>query len=114
MEKVREKDQYHDGFSDGFVPVEPLDLSKINSFDALLRAYQSASFGARRLGDAAQVLEEMVRDPDCFTVLTVSGAAPSLASPGNLSASDLAQVAAIVNCLFSSSRFAICVAPRRS
>jgi deoxyhypusine synthase len=73
-EKVRGKDQYHDGFSDGFVPVEPLDLSKIESFDALLRAYQRASFGARRVGDAAAVLETMVRDPDCYTVLTVSGA----------------------------------------
>lgn len=73
-DQVRGKDQYHDGFSDGFRPVEPIDLAKIDSFDALLRAYQNASFGARRLGDAADVLEAMVRDPDCFTVCTVSGA----------------------------------------
>lgn len=71
---IRGKDQYHDGFSDGFIPVEPIDLQKIDSFDALLRAYQNASFGARRLGDAAAVLETMVKDPDCFTVCTVAGA----------------------------------------
>ena len=32
------------------------------------------AFGGRRLGEAADVLEEMVRDPDCFRVVTVSGA----------------------------------------
>ena len=32
------------------------------------------AFGGRRLGEAADVLEAMVRDPDCFRVVTVSGA----------------------------------------
>jgi deoxyhypusine synthase len=74
VEKVRESNQYHDGFSDGLEPVEPLDLNKITSFDQMLRSFERASFGARRLGDGASVLEAMVRDPDCFTVLTLSGA----------------------------------------
>jgi deoxyhypusine synthase len=32
------------------------------------------SFGGRRLGEAADVLEEMVRDDGCFRVVTISGA----------------------------------------
>ena len=71
---IRDQDSFHDGHQDGLEPVRPVDLSAIDSFDALLRAYADASFGARRLGKAADVLEEMVRDPECGVVLTLSGA----------------------------------------
>jgi deoxyhypusine synthase len=71
---VRTADQYGDGYSDGFEPVRPLDLSQLQTVDALLRAYRDASFGARRLGDAADVLETMARDPDCGVVCTLTGA----------------------------------------
>ena len=74
MSGPRKQDEYHDGHQDGFEPVRPVDLAEINSFDALLRAYRDASFGARRLGEAADVFEEMVRNPDCGVVLTLSGA----------------------------------------
>lgn len=74
MTATRDQDSFHNGHEDGLTPVEPLDLAAINSFDALLRAYSNASFGARRLGDAANVFEEMVRDTGCGVVLTLSGA----------------------------------------
>ena len=33
-----------------------------------------SAFGGRRLGEAADALEAMVRDEDCFRVVTISGA----------------------------------------
>jgi deoxyhypusine synthase len=73
-EKSRKEDDLRDGREDGLEPVRSVDLSKINTFDDLLRAYRDASFGARTLGQAADVLEAMTRDPDSFNVLTLSGA----------------------------------------
>ncbi len=64
----------HDGYSDGFTPTAPLDLSQVNSVDDMLRAMSRTAFGARNLGEAANVLEAMVRNPNCFVVCTVSGA----------------------------------------
>ncbi len=55
-------------------PLETLDLDKIEDFDDLLSAMEKTSFGARQLGNALNVLEKMVADPDCHVVLTLSGA----------------------------------------
>jgi len=63
-----------DGFRDGFEPLEPLDLRKIKSFDDLARAMSKTAFQGRNLGEAVDVFEAMVKDPDCFVVLTISGA----------------------------------------
>lgn len=63
-----------DPAADGLEPVQPVDLANLHTVSDLLRAYRDASFGARRLGEAAEVLEAMVADPECFTVLTLSGA----------------------------------------
>lgn len=52
----------------------PLDVVGPNSVDELLRGYAQTSFGGRRLGEAADTFEAMVRDPDCFVVATLSGA----------------------------------------
>ncbi len=54
--------------------LEALDLSKCNSVNDLVRSMAKTSFGGRRLGEAADVLEAMIRDKDCFRVLTLSGA----------------------------------------
>jgi deoxyhypusine synthase len=62
------------GHSDGLEPVVPLDLSRIHTFSDLLHGYARTSFGARTLGEAADVLEAMVRDPECLVVGTFSGA----------------------------------------
>jgi deoxyhypusine synthase len=59
---------------DGLVPLKSLDPSAINDFDEMLQAMSLTSFGGRKLGEAAEVLEAMVTDPDCAVVLTLSGA----------------------------------------
>jgi deoxyhypusine synthase len=63
-----------DGHQDGLEPVRSLDLSAIGSVDELVRGMASTSFGGRSLGEAADVLEAMVRDERCKVVLTLSGA----------------------------------------
>lgn len=70
----RRSGEYHDGISDGLVPLEPLDLTKYKTVSDLVRGMAKCSFGARTVGEAADVLESMVLDPDCFKVLTLSGA----------------------------------------
>lgn len=77
MEKVlgfRDKARYRDGVQDGLEPTRPLDLSEISGFSDLLEAYKHTAFGARTLGEAADALEAMVRDPECHVVMTLSGA----------------------------------------
>ena len=66
--------EFHDGRSDGLVPLESLDLDKITSFAGLLRSMAKTAFNGRSLGEAFEVLLAMVRDPDCNVVLTLSGA----------------------------------------
>lgn len=74
MAKIRDTQTYHDGHQDGLEPVRAIDITKIHSFADMLRAYQSASFGARRVGDALEVMEAMANDKECFVVCTLSGA----------------------------------------
>jgi deoxyhypusine synthase len=62
------------GHDDGLTALSALDLSKLGSVDALVRAMSHTAFGGRRLGEAADVLEAMVKDERCFRVLTISGA----------------------------------------
>ncbi len=64
----------HDPVKDKLVPVYPLDLSKCRSVDELVRAMADTAFTGRQLGEAADVLEAMARDPDCFVVMTLAGA----------------------------------------
>jgi len=74
MSKVRDESEYGTGHDDGLEPLRPLDPGALGSVDSLVRAMGETAFGARRLGEAADVLEAMVRDPDCFRVVTISGA----------------------------------------
>jgi deoxyhypusine synthase len=71
---AREEARYGSGHEDGLAPLAPLDPSEARSIDEMLRAMGQTAFGGRRLGEAADVYEAMVRDPDCFRVLTISGA----------------------------------------
>ncbi|MDJ0851170.1 MAG: deoxyhypusine synthase family protein [Myxococcota bacterium] len=71
---ARDESRYGRGHEDGLTALAPLDLSQAGSVDALVRAMSHTAFGGRRLGEAADVLEAMVRDEGCFRVLTVSGA----------------------------------------
>lgn len=64
----------HNPIEDRLIPLEPLDLGKIKSIDDLVRAMSKTAFTGRQLGEAAEVLEAMARDEECFVVLTLSGA----------------------------------------
>lgn len=66
--------EFHDGAQDGLEPLEPLDPERVRSFADLLVAMRKTAFGGRRLGEAFEVLTAMVQDPDCFVVMTLSGA----------------------------------------
>jgi deoxyhypusine synthase len=74
MANPRDESKFGTGHDDGLTPLTPLDPNQATSVDALVRAMTKTAFGGRRLGEAADVLEEMVRDRDCFRVVTVSGA----------------------------------------
>src|SRR5215510_11358776 len=65
---------FHDGRSDGLVPLESLDLDKVSSFADLLKAMSKTAFSGRALGEALEVTVAMVKDPECKVVLTLSGA----------------------------------------
>jgi deoxyhypusine synthase len=64
----------HDPVKDKLRPIFPLDLSKCKTIDQLVRAMGNTAYTGRQIGDAADVLEAMARDKDCFVVLTLSGA----------------------------------------
>jgi len=64
----------HDPVEDKLRPIFPLDLSKCHTIDDLVRAMGDTAYTARQIGDAADVLEAMARDKDCFVVMTLAGA----------------------------------------
>jgi deoxyhypusine synthase len=64
----------NDGYCHGLSPVVPLDIRHTRSVSDLVTAMGQASFGARSVGQAAEVLYRMCSDPDCFVVCTLSGA----------------------------------------
>ncbi|MCP4907553.1 MAG: deoxyhypusine synthase family protein [bacterium] len=74
MEKKRNAQNYGTGHDDGLEPLVPLDLGQLDSIDALVSAMSNTAFGGRRLGEAADTLEAMIRDESCFRVVTISGA----------------------------------------
>jgi deoxyhypusine synthase len=64
----------HNPIEDRLVALEPLDLSRVRSIDDLVRAMSKTAFTGRQLGEAADVLEAMARDQECFVVMTLAGA----------------------------------------
>ena len=69
------KDRHlHNPIEDRLIPLEPLDLGRVKSIDGLVRAMAKTAFTGRQLGEAADVLEAMARDADCFVVMTLAGA----------------------------------------
>ena len=74
MSEPRNKKKYREGHDDGLEALEPLDVANTATVDALVRGMANTAFGGRSLGEAADVLETMVRDEDCFRVVTISGA----------------------------------------
>jgi deoxyhypusine synthase len=64
----------HNPIEDRLIPLEPLDLNSVRSIDDLVRAMAKTAFTGRQVGEAADVLEAMARDKDCFVVMTLAGA----------------------------------------
>jgi deoxyhypusine synthase len=64
----------HNPIEDRLIPLEPLDLGQVRSIDDLVRAMSKTAFTGRQLGEAADVLETMARDEECFVVMTLAGA----------------------------------------
>jgi len=64
----------HSPIEDRLTPLESLDLNDVHSIDDLVRAMGKTAFTGRQLGEAADVLEAMARDKDCFVVMTLAGA----------------------------------------
>ncbi len=64
----------HDPVEDKLVPIHPLDLEKGKTVDGLVRSMGETAFTGRQVGEAADVLEAMARDRDCFVVMTLAGA----------------------------------------
>lgn len=64
----------HDGRSDGLTPLESLDLGSVTSCRDLIRAMSRTAFAGRNLGEAFDVLLEMIRDKDARVILTITGA----------------------------------------
>jgi deoxyhypusine synthase len=64
----------HDPIADKLIPLESLDLNRVDSVNDLVRAMAKTAFTGRQVGEAADVLEAMARDQDCFVVMTLAGA----------------------------------------
>src|SRR6476659_7534382 len=64
----------HNPIEDRLIPLEPLDLASVRSIDGLVRAMSKTAFTGRQIGEAADVLEAMARDKECFVVMTLAGA----------------------------------------
>lgn len=59
---------------DDLTPLSPLDPDRIENCADLLEAMSMTAFNGRRLGEALDVLHEMVTDPKCMVIGTFSGA----------------------------------------
>jgi len=66
--------KHHDGREDGLTPLESFSLDKVHTVADLLRCMSKTAFSGRQLGEALDILLEMVRDQKCKVVLTISGA----------------------------------------
>ncbi|MFX1328442.1 MAG: deoxyhypusine synthase family protein [Promethearchaeota archaeon] len=54
--------------------VHPFDVKKVKNVDDILKSLKECGFQGRNLGLALDILEKMVTNKNCLTVLTLSGA----------------------------------------
>ena len=66
--------ELHHGVEDGLEPVTPLEAHRARTISDLVAEMKHTSFGGRQVGEAAEILQAMVEDPDCLVVATLSGA----------------------------------------
>ena len=70
----RHNREFQEQFVKRLVPLKPLDLSQCKTVNDIVTQMNLTAFGGREIGEAANVLEAMIKDKDCFKVLTLSGA----------------------------------------
>lgn len=58
----------------GLEPMKPLEPEGVGSLSELLQRMSGTAFTGRTLGEAVDVMEAMIRDERCTTVMTLSGA----------------------------------------
>ena len=61
----------HDPVEDRLTPIFRWISRSVRTVDDLVRAMGQTAFTGRQIGDAADVLEAMARDKDCFIVMTL-------------------------------------------
>ncbi len=71
---IRPSEQLADGWSDQLQPLEPIDVTKTGTCSELLAAMSKTAFSGRSLGEAADILTEMITDEKCLVVGTFAGA----------------------------------------
>ncbi len=76
----------------------PLKITESASTSELLRQMSNTAFTGRSLGEAADVMEQMLRDDECFKILTLSGAM-TMAGLGDLIRESIQR--GWVNCIVS-------------
>ncbi|HEV2853220.1 MAG TPA: deoxyhypusine synthase family protein [Thermoanaerobaculia bacterium] len=59
---------------EGFEPLELLDLGTTESLAELLSRMSKTAFGGRELGKAYGIMRDILSDPNCTIVVTISGA----------------------------------------
>lgn len=70
----RDSTRFGNGLDDQLEPLASLDIKRARDLDELVGQMARTAFTGRRLGEAADVVTEMVSDPDCRVVGTFSGA----------------------------------------
>ncbi|MBI5393134.1 deoxyhypusine synthase family protein [Candidatus Woesearchaeota archaeon] len=70
----RHSREFREQFVKNLVPLKPLDLSQCKTVNDVVTQMNLTAFGGREIGEAANVLEAMTKDKECFKVLTLSGA----------------------------------------
>jgi len=69
--------KYHklsNGFDRGLKPLKSLDVAQCTNVLELVQQMKDTAFGGRALGEAHEVLYDMITDKDCYVVGTFSGA----------------------------------------
>jgi deoxyhypusine synthase len=73
-DQPRKVEQMADPDELGLTSLQALDPDQVDDVDELLGAMSQTAFGGRKLGEALDVLQAMVQDPECHVVATMSGA----------------------------------------
>lgn len=58
---------------EGLTPLENLGLENIDTFSGLVKSMKETALSGRQLGEALEIVLEMVQDDSCLVVLTVAG-----------------------------------------